>query len=1075
MKPFVLTYIKQGEVDYQSSEQIANITLYGKTEDGKSCCVEVVDYYPYFYFYPGKNFNAELLPEVKTSLEQQTYDKVSENRKKRLGSCIRELEIIKATDIMGYHENEDEFIKVTMSHPNLVTTLRGILREGTAEPINGFTTFQTYESNILFVNRWMIDKGTSGGGWLQVEDDQIDLMGVICLKEKNLVRCHYHFQVKDKNIKALKDRGDHAPITITCFDIECAGKKGKFPVPEEDPVIQIGVITEIFGNKAPERTDSRVHVLGTCAKSKAGKIESYKTERDLLLGFSSHIASLDVDFLIGYNICNFDIPYLIDRAKVLQIGKKFCNFSKRIGQMVGYDKTHFESKAHGVRESNALKNCDGIITLDMFQAIQRDYKLRSYTLNHVSKHFLGDQKADIPHNQITPMHEGDENTRAELAYYCWKDCDLPLKLFSKLMIFYNYMEMARVCLVPIDYLLERGQSIKVMTQILSAAKSRGYIVPNKDDVKGSSNNDDTYQGATVIDPERGFYTVPVMTLDFSSLYPSIMMAHNLCYSTLIKDPSKLDTLPKHIYSRTPLELKSHPRGVHFVNSEERKGVLPEILEKLIAARKKAKRELAAETDPFKKGILDGRQLALKISANSVYGFTGATIGKLPCFEISASVTAYGRQMIDITSRTVEEHFTKKNGYPADAKVIYGDTDSVMVIFGPGPDVEGMSKCMELGKQAAQMVTKKFKHPINLEFEKGYFPYLLINKKRYAAYFWSRPDRYDKLDTKGLENVRRDSSYYSRDTITQALKLLLDNPFDPEIAINYVKSQISLLVQNKIDPSRFAISKKLKPPDSYKNPQPHLSLYHKLLKRDKLTAPSVGDRIAYVIIPGTKDSKVHERAEDPLYVIMNGIGLDFNWYLEKQLKGPLERVFAPVIGEKKLPSLFEGEHTRKKVIPTNTTGIFKFCKPLPKCLKCNTTFKKKIAIEYEVSKKKKKTDNGGKQERENRVPHKNPVGDDVYPPVCENCKDHEETIVENLMKENNELHERNQWLLRNCMKCKGEEETQGIICSNVDCEFYYERYKVIKDSQGVRKDLKRFTYVELNPLDKRSIGMKDLEW
>lgn len=130
----------------------------------------------------------------------------------------------------------------------------------------------------------------------------------------------------------------------------------------------------------------------------------------------------------------------------------------------------------------------------------------------------------------------------------------------------------------------------------------------------------------------------------------------------------------------------------------------------------------------------------------MYGFTGATIGKLPCLAISTSVTAYGRQMIDLTKREVEAQYSIKNGYDHDAQVIYGDTDSVMVKFGC-PD---LPTAMRLGAEAADLVSAKFKKPIKLEFEKVYFPYLLISKKRYAGLYWTRPDKYDKMDTKGIE-------------------------------------------------------------------------------------------------------------------------------------------------------------------------------------------------------------------------------------------------------------------------------------------------------------------------------------
>lgn len=138
-----------------------------------------------------------------------------------------------------------------------------------------------------------------------------------------------------------------------------------------------------------------------------------------------------------------------------------------------------------------------------------------------------------------------------------------------------------------------------------------------------------YEGATVIEPVRGYYTDPIATLDFSSLYPSIMIAHNLCYTTLVRS---------HIKNKLGLDndnVTHTPTNHLFVKSTTRKGLLPQILEELLVARKKAKTQLKDEKDPVMQAVLNGRQLALKISANSVYGFTGAQVGKLPCLEISS--------------------------------------------------------------------------------------------------------------------------------------------------------------------------------------------------------------------------------------------------------------------------------------------------------------------------------------------------------------------------------------------------------------------------------------------------------
>ena len=266
----------------------------------------------------------------------------------------------------------------------------------------------------------------------------------------------------------------------------------------------------------------------------------------------------------------------------------------------------------------------------------------------------------------------------------------------------------------------------------------------------------------------------------------------------------------------PNDVTVTPQGDYFVKPELKKGILPLILEELISARKNAKRELAMATDPFEKAVLDGRQLALKISANSVYGFTGAQKGMLPCLPISSSTTAFGRQMIELTREYVIERYTKGNGYEFDCQVIYGDTDSVMVKFGTA----SIEESMRLGKEAAAYVSQFFINPIKLEFEKVYYPYLLMNKKRYAGMLWTKPTDPDKMDCKGIETVRRDNCPLVQEIAQTTLNILLNDTIkqykgeietyeDPvNKAKNYCRGMISDLLQNRIDLSMLVITKGL---------------------------------------------------------------------------------------------------------------------------------------------------------------------------------------------------------------------------------------------------------------------------
>ncbi|KAG6890977.1 DNA-directed DNA polymerase delta [Termitomyces sp. T32_za158] len=597
-----------------------------------------------------------------------------------------------------------------------------------------------------------------------------------------------------------------APLRILSFDIECAGRKGIFPEPQTDPVIQIANMVTRQGEQTPFIRN--IFTLSTCSNIVGSQVLSFNDESELLQSWRNFVEEVDPDVVIGYNISGFDFPYLIDRAKALK-ASKFPYLGRLKNIKTEVKNTHFSSKAYGQRDSKETA-LDGRLQLDVLQFMQREHKLRSYTLNSVCAQFLGEQKEDVHHSVITELQNGTPESRRRLAVYCLKDAYLPQRLLDKLMCLVNYIEMARVTGVPFNYLLSRGQSIKVLSQLFRKANADGYIVPA---LKGEG-SDEQYEGATVIEPKKGYYDVPIATLDFSSLYPSIMMAHNLCYTTLLDKPTieRLKLVKDVDYIQTP-------NNDLFATSSRRKGLLPTILEDLISARKRAKADLKNEKDAFKRAVLDGRQLALKISANSVYGFTGATIGKLPCLPISSSVTSYGRQMIEKTKQEVEAEYCIANGRSHNAEIVYGDTDSVMVRFGP----TDLPTVMALGQEAADFVTTKFVKPIKLEFEKVYFPYLLISKKRYAGLYWTRPDKYDKMDSKGIETVRRDNCRLVSTVIETCLHKMLINrdvkgaeeyvlakllKWDSHAEHRYTKQIISDLLQNKIDMSQLVITKAL---------------------------------------------------------------------------------------------------------------------------------------------------------------------------------------------------------------------------------------------------------------------------
>jgi DNA polymerase delta subunit 1 len=966
--------------------------------------LHVTDFLHYLYVAAPVNFQRSDLQGYKAFLETQ----IAQHQ-----PAVHSVQMVLRENLYGFQGNQKSpYLKITVTDPKFMNKLRTTIEGGSANYKNLWKGVEgkilTFDS-IQYVLRFMIDTGVTGMSWVEVKPGSYTVVPAYERQSNCQIEayCNYH------DLIAHGHDGDWAkmaPLRVLSFDIECAGRKGIFPEANQDPVIQIANVVTKYGDSKPFIRN--VFVLGDCSPIVNTQIYEHggdllEAEKKMLMAWRDFLDKADPDVIIGYNISNFDFPYLLDRAKHLKL-QKFPYWSRIKSVQSQAKDTNFSSKQMGNRDTKAT-NTNGRIQLDLLQLVQRDHQLRSYTLNSVCAQFLGEQKEDVHHSMITELFNGTPDSRRRLAVYCLKDAYLPQRLMDKLMSLVNYTEMARVTGVPFNYLLSRGQQVKFISQMFRKALAHQLVVPNL----SSESSEEQYEGATVIEPTRGYYDVPVATLDFASLYPSIMQAHNLCYTTLLNKNSveKLKLVKDEDYIVTP-------NGDMFCTSKVRKGLLTEILEELLAARKRAKKELALETDPFKKAVLNGRQLALKISANSVYGLTGATVGKLPCLAIASSTTSYGRQMIEKTKSEVEGKYTIANGYSHDAQVIYGDTDSVMVKFGE----KDLKKVMEMGEEAANYVSSKFIKPIKLEFEKVYFPYLLINKKRYAGLYWTKPEKYDKMDTKGIETVRRDNCRLVQNVIETVLrKILIDR--DLEAAQDYVKETISALLQNKIDLSMLVITKALTK-DDYSAKQAHVELANRMRKRDAGSAPTLGDRVAYVIVKGRGDSKNYEKSEDPIFVLENNVPIDTKYYLDNQLANPLGRIFEPILGERKANSLLAGEHTRSiSVAAPSLGGLMKFTKKTQTCMGC-----KKPLV--------------GKEEAQGAV--------------CENCRPRIGELYTKQVNKVGEMEIRFGRLWTQCQRCQGSMHSE-VLCSSRDCPIFYMRMKARKEVEEAGKELARFDF------------------
>ena len=991
--------------------------MYAMSRTRNNFMIHIENFQPYFYIECSDNYSRKQFTETKEELmkimfyggtKSQIY---SDETKNSYLKSPKDLILVWKESLMffkGKGETKKYFIKVVCPSVNAFYTVRNVINENRSKLTDLKVQGNLFEEGIPFPLRFLIDHHLSGMSWMTLSAGKYH---IIPPPKCPLSKSQQEIIVDFKNLVPRKFSEENfsliAPLRVLSFDIECYSKRG-FPKAEENPVITIGIC--FMEHDKEDEVRKMVLQLKKCEPIAECHLVTFSHEKHLLEAFNRVLEIYDPDILTGYNIQNFDMDYLLGRMK--ELGMEAPVWGRRCNIPTVSVDAKIMAKSMGYRKTKKI-NINGRIQMDMMMHMLKEKKFSSYSLNNVSFVLLNEQKEDVPYKMISVLQDGYGSDRKRLASYCLKDSLLPIRLMNKLKCIYNNVEMARVTGVPINYLFTRGQQIKVVSQIHNDTKHKDLLVPGRETYKmltrqprnGEDFGEDSkaigFQGAYVLEPKVGFYLEPIATLDFASLYPSIMIRHNLCYSTIVKN-----------HNLTESEVEKTPEGTTFVRSSVQKGILPQILENLLTARKgvkgqmKGKKKLLNQVltelenieETLKKqeevlystkhgkgksrvvqdkkpnalleylqrgktggelemeilketpkklererefevlseeevgglrrrkealilerkllentiAVMDGRQLALKISANSVYGFTGAQRGSMPCLEIAGSVTAFGRKMIDHTRNKVMEIYSRKNGFEHDADVIYGDTDSVMIKFGTKSLVEAMS----MGKEAAKVLTKEFKEPIKLEFEKVYYPYLLLSKKRYAGNFWTRPEKYDKKDCKGLESVRRDNCLLVRTMVGKVIDILL-NDKDVFKAKSYVKNRIFDLQNGNIDLSKLIISKSLsknlnikkldkelgiesgnagrsaRETTFYTNNSPHVSLAERLYKRNPTNPPIVGDRIPYVIVKGPKKSKLYQNSEDPLYALEKDLPIDIDYYIERQVKPPMKRIFDAV--------------------------------------------------------------------------------------------------------------------------------------------------------------------------------------
>lgn len=840
--------------------------LFGAEEHtGATVCVKVKNFRPVLYYHTNLS-PGDLVQKLDSSLKLNGDIKYVVKKRKRT---------------YGFHpdkENPTEHEKIRIievSFPSVSKMKAACYRSSDKEPSDTRLP-KPWEQGVDPGSMFMERNGLTPCGWFRIEHSTE-------VKKHKLSHCTMEYTVPNPSCVKPVELDKIAPILIASYDLEMYSASRGFPQ-KDKPDDYIGIIGVAFWRLGqPVETATTVLLtLGECAPVEGAHIESYNSEAELYNGFRDLITvHSDADVCTGYNIFGFDNEYLDVRATMCG-ASRFAYNGRIITKKTVSQVKELESSALGQNRMFPIE-WKGRCNFDLFNFIKSNHKLSLYGLGPVSQHFIGENKVDLPYKEmfdcIQPGAPPEDIAKA--AHYCMGDVLLPIRLMKALQVMPGMIEMARVTFTTINQLVFRGQSIKVMQQITRYSHELGHVVnPVPRPINSSG-----YEGAIVIDAKSGFYTDPVATLDFASLYPSIMLAHNLCYSTYCEKGSK--------------RVEGVQYETHKISANEEytfalnvPGVITQMLKGLLAARKKAKKQMAAATTPEDKAIYNARQLALKISCNSIYGFCGAEkLGKYPLGPIAKCTTFNGRKMINKTSEMAVELFK-----PWIAEIIYGDTDSVFVLV-RHPDGRELTpaEVFKVGEDVAQKISDSFREDIELEMEKVYSGFLLITKKRYFGGMFE-PNKagdvvFSKVDAKGVELVRRDNCQLLKNLYKKIVDSLVFDK-DPLKAIAAVKEALGRVVNDEVPYEEYIITKELRKEESYANPkQEQVVLAKKIsVRTNGGVTPQPGDRIPFVIRYDKHAKHICDRAEDLDYLRENDIPLDRLYYITNKISKPVLTIF-----------------------------------------------------------------------------------------------------------------------------------------------------------------------------------------
>lgn len=545
-----------------------------------------------------------------------------------------------------------------------------------------------------------------------------------------------------------------------------------------------------------------------------------------------------------------------------------------------------------------IKKIPGRIVLDVWRIMRHEAALMNYTFENVMYNVMH-ERISCPTFQTL---SGWWNHRSIVMR--WRVIDHyvtrvlgTLRILMQLDVIGRTCEHAKLIGIQFYELFSRGSQFRVESMMLRLAKPLNYICVSPA-VQQRARMRAPESLPLIMEPQSIFYTDPLIVLDFQSLYPSMIIAYNYCFSTCLGRIEHIGQNEPYEFGATTLRIKKSdalklqgkvnyaPCGVAFVKSEVRQGILPRMLSEILNTRLMVKESLKIHGSENRvlQRVLDSQQLGLKLIANVTYGYTAANFsGRMPCMEIADSVVSKGRETLERAIKIVES--TPKWG----AQVVYGDTDSLFILLSG----KSREEAFVIGAEIADTVTAANPRPVKLKFEKVLHPSILQTKKRYCGYMYEYPEQKEPVYlAKGIETVRRDGCPAVAKILEKSLKILFDTK-DFSLIKQYVVRQFDKILRRKISIQDLTFAKEFRGLKGYKASAcvPALELTRRLMRKDPRAVPRTSERVRYIVVAGAPNQPLIHCIRTPMEVILDeGLSPNSIYYITKVIIPPLNRCF-----------------------------------------------------------------------------------------------------------------------------------------------------------------------------------------